>query len=119
MGTGNPLSIIAFAAAGADSFDGLEWCRTAADYDNNYLFHFQQFDFFREHNFSRVQSQKVRAILENTEPSYYNARVASYNYDYFTDHMKTVRDMIGAGQFGPLLKFVPKIGTMLFQELNK
>ena len=33
LGTGNPLSLIALATAGADSFDGLEWCRTVADYE--------------------------------------------------------------------------------------
>jgi queuine/archaeosine tRNA-ribosyltransferase len=26
LGTGNPVSIIAYTIAGADSFDGLEWC---------------------------------------------------------------------------------------------
>ena len=31
LGTGNPYSILLLAAAGADLFDGLEWCRTVAD----------------------------------------------------------------------------------------
>ena len=31
LGTGNPWSIAALAAAGADSFDGLEWCRVVVD----------------------------------------------------------------------------------------
>ena len=33
LGTGNPLSIITYAFAGADSFDGLEWCQTTVDHD--------------------------------------------------------------------------------------
>lgn len=47
LGTGNPLSIMAYAMAGADSFDGLEWCQTVVDHDTGRLFHFQQWDLFR------------------------------------------------------------------------
>ncbi len=47
LGTGNPLSIIAYAMAGADSFDGLEWCQTVVDHESGRLFHFQQWDLFR------------------------------------------------------------------------
>jgi len=46
LGTGNPLSIIAYAMAGADSFDGLEWCQTVVDHETGKLFHFQQWDLF-------------------------------------------------------------------------
>ncbi len=48
LGTGNPLSLIAYAMAGADSFDGLEWCQTVVDHDTGKLFHFQQWDLFRD-----------------------------------------------------------------------
>ena len=44
LGTGNPLSIITYAFAGADSFDGLEWCQTAVDHNTGRLLHFQQWD---------------------------------------------------------------------------
>ena len=47
LGTGNPLSIISYTMAGADSFDGLEWCQTVVDHDTGKLFHFQQWDLFR------------------------------------------------------------------------
>lgn len=47
LGTGNPLSIIIYAMAGADSFDGLEWCQTVVDHETGQLFHFQQWDLFR------------------------------------------------------------------------
>ena len=46
LGTGNPLSLLIFSFAGADSFDGLEWCQTAVDHDTGRLYHFQQRDFF-------------------------------------------------------------------------
>ncbi len=46
LGTGNPLSISCYAIAGADSFDGLEWCQTVVDHDTGHLSHFQHWDFF-------------------------------------------------------------------------
>jgi len=47
LGTGNPLSIAIYSMAGADSFDGLEWCQTVVDHDTGKLSHFQQWDLFR------------------------------------------------------------------------
>ena len=48
LGTGNPLSIAVYAMAGADSFDGLEWCQTVVDHQTGKLFHFQQWDLFKD-----------------------------------------------------------------------
>ncbi len=48
LGTGNPISMIAYTIAGADSFDGLEWCQTVVDHKTALLHHFQQWDFMRE-----------------------------------------------------------------------
>ena len=48
LGTGNPVSIAAYALAGADSFDGLEWCQTVVDHSSGMLSHFQHFDFVRD-----------------------------------------------------------------------
>ena len=47
LGTGNPLSIAVYSMAGADSFDGLEWCQTVVDHESGRLFHFQQWDLFK------------------------------------------------------------------------
>ena len=47
LGTGNPLSVIAYTLAGADSFDGLEWCQAVVDHENGRLLHFQQWDLIR------------------------------------------------------------------------
>lgn len=46
LGTGNPISMAVFAAEGADTFDGLEWCQTVVDHDSGFLFHLSQADFF-------------------------------------------------------------------------
>lgn len=42
LGTGNPLSLLLFSLAGADSFDGLEWCQTTVNTQTSMLYHFQQ-----------------------------------------------------------------------------
>lgn len=45
LGTGNPISLALYSIAGADSFDGLEWCQTVVDHETALLFHFSQADF--------------------------------------------------------------------------
>ena len=84
--------------------------------DDRYIT-FQQFDFFKDTYFSRIRSPKVRKIIENKRASY-SAQVASYNFDYFNDLLRTVRDMIYSGQVEHLLKSVPKIGNKLFQGIQ-
>lgn len=117
LGTGNPLSMVSFAAAGADSFDGLEWCRTVADYDSGYLFHFQQFDCFHSARISRVQSRQVRQLMEDKDVPY-TVRTLSYNTDFFADLAQTMHSMIHSGQIQNLLKMVPEIGRDIFQEIS-
>ena len=46
LGTGNPLSILVYVLSGADSFDGLEWCKTSIDHESARPYHFQQREFF-------------------------------------------------------------------------
>ncbi len=116
LGTGNPLSMIAFAAAGADSFDGLEWCRTIADYEHGFLFHFQHFDCFRETQQYRIEDQKARRIVEDVRASY-AARALSYNVDYFRSATRTLQSMIHAGQAKTLLNEIPNIGSQIYKDL--
>ena len=68
LGTGTPLAIIAYTLAGADTYDGLEWCQTIVDHDDGRLHHFQHWDFFRHqtiwgqgHSLPYVQS----ALMHN------------------------------------------------------
>lgn len=46
LGTGHPWAIAIFVAAGADSFDGLEWCRYTFDEARGGISHFHLFDLF-------------------------------------------------------------------------
>lgn len=118
LGTGNPLSMIALAAAGADSFDGLEWCRTVADPETGFLFHFQQFDCFSPTRLHQIQDLRIRSLLENPMAPY-SARVLGSNIEFFKDWTRTMQGMIHAGQTEVLLKMVPKIGSQIFKELSK
>lgn len=118
LGTGNPLSMNALAAAGADSFDGLEWCRTVAEYHTGFLFHFQQFDFFSRVQLNRIQDAGIRHIIEN--PSIpYSVRTLSYNVDFFKDWTRTMQNLVHSRQIETLLKAVPNIGSEIFKELSK
>lgn len=118
LGTGNPLSMIALATAGADSFDGLEWCRTVADYEKGFLFHFQQFDFFSQTRLHRIQDPRIRRLIENKDATY-SAKTLGFNVDFFKDWMRTMQNMIHSGQTEMLLRMVPNIGPQIFKELSK
>ena len=116
LGTGNPLSMIAFAAAGADSFDGLEWCRTVADNSTGFLFHFQQYECFGRTGLHRVRDESTRLLMEDPEVPY-SMKALSFNVDFFKDWTRTFREMIHAGQVETLLRMVPGIGPELFGDL--
>lgn len=118
LGTGNPISMRALAVAGADSFDGLEWCRTVADYDNGRLYHFQHLDLFQDIYLLRLQ-QRTKDAIENPKVEY-SGKVGAYNLDFFSDWAQTSQNMIHTGQGEYLLKLaVPNIGTMLSKYLSK
>lgn len=73
LGTGNPISIALYAIAGADSFDGLEWCQTVVDYETALLCHFSHADFFREQSnwFDESIPFQAKTLAHNLE-FYYN-----------------------------------------------
>jgi len=54
LGTGHPWSIAILAAAGADTFDGLEWCRYTIDPDLEGINHFHHFDLFGKNDDDRI-----------------------------------------------------------------
>lgn len=118
LGTGNPLSMAAFAAAGADIFDGLEWCRTVADYRTGELFHFQHFDMVGEPSLSRLSNQRARALARDPATPY-ATRALAYNFDFFEDWSKTMRDLIRSGQERVLLNYLPDIGPSLHALLQE
>lgn len=95
LGTGNPWSIAVLAAAGADSFDGLEWCRVAVDREANRLNHFQHFDLFTYQ--SGWADSPLLANLLGDDKTDFNAKAAFHNLDYFTLLGKELRSAVAKG----------------------
>lgn len=85
LGTGNPISIALYAWAGADSFDGLEWCQTVVDHDTGLLFHLSQSDFFRQQT------------TWGEDGISFQARTLAHNLTFYTDWMQRLRQAVHAG----------------------
>jgi len=79
LGTGNPLSLALLALAGADSFDGLEWCQTVVDHGTGALSHLSHADFF---------SAQTKWGDEDIPPQ---LRVLAHNLEFYADWMKRLR----------------------------
>ena len=95
LGTGNPLTIPLFVAAGADTFDGLEWCRMVVDRKEHRLNHFQHFDFFT-YQTELADSIVAREALHDKEVNFF-AKVIFHNLDYYTDFMCKLRSELADG----------------------
>lgn len=90
LGTANPWSVAILTAAGADTFDGLEWCRMAIDRVGDRLHHFQHFDFF-EYQASFADSIITREALKDTAIDF-AGKVAFHNLDYFSCFLDDLRE---------------------------
>jgi len=80
--TGNPISIAVYAVAGADSFDGLEWCQTVVDFESAQLFHLSHADFFR------AQTQWGDSELS------FAVRTLAHNLEFFADWMTRLQAVL-------------------------
>jgi queuine/archaeosine tRNA-ribosyltransferase len=118
LGTGNPTSMVVLAASGADMFDGLEWCRTVADYQSGHLLHFQQLEVVAPSCLSRVTNRAAREILEDPDATY-ASRALAYNIDFFTDWTKTMRQQIQSGQPEGLRRMASLAGPLMPAEVDK
>ncbi len=90
LGTGNPWSIAVLAGAGADTFDGLEWCRFAIDPIHGRLHHFQHFDFFK----NQADRTPFLAMVDAEVGIEYAGMVAFYNLEYYAAFGRLMREMI-------------------------
>ncbi len=119
LGTGNPLSILILAAAGADLFDGLEWCRTVADRDTGFLFHHQQFDFFKTQSKEMARYEIVREAMVKPGTNL-NFKMGLHNLDFFYAWMEDLQDNIQEESVSEMLKYRASFSTRFFvDELNK
>jgi hypothetical protein len=89
LGTGNPLSILAYAMLGANAFDGLEWCQTAAEPTSGNLHHLSQAElFFDQGKFaSSGLHAGVFALLSNLQ--------------FFAEWMAEVKTCLQGGEIAP------------------
>lgn len=93
LGTGNPISLALYAWAGADSFDGLEWCQTVVDHDTGLLFHLSQADFFRQQT------------AWGEEAISFQARTLAHNLTFYTDWMQRLRQAAHADKVIDFCRF--------------
>ena len=93
LGTGNPISIALYSWAGADSFDGLEWCQTVVDHESGFLFHLSQADFFRQ------QTSWGDGGVS------FQARTLAHNLNFYSDWMKRLREAVHANKVIDFCRF--------------
>jgi hypothetical protein len=86
LGTGNPISIALYASAGADSFDGLEWCQTVVDHETGHLFHFSQADFFNNQT------------LWGDQEIAFQPKTLAHNIEFYFKWMKRLRHAATVGE---------------------
>jgi len=115
LGTGNPMTVGALSVCGADSFDGLEWCRTAANYETHNLLHFQQFDVLKLAFGGRVSNSAARSLIE-LDAAPFPLKVASYNLDYFEYWMGHVQHWVHSPRPEGLFENMPYVGPSLVER---
>lgn len=92
LGTGSPVSILAYVMAGADSFDGLSWCRSAVDHDSGSVVHIQHWDFLRG-----------QTDWGSSDSLSYYYRVWLHNLEFYSKFMAEVREASRSGAIRRLL----------------
>jgi hypothetical protein len=115
LGTGNPLSVLILAAAGADLFDGLEWCRTVADKKTGFLFHHQQFDFFKNQTINNPRYPLIKEILERDDISL-TLKMALHNLEFFLEWMEELQGGIKTNSIREMIKDRAVFGTHEFVD---
>ncbi len=117
LGVGHPLSLIAYAMAGADSFDGLEWCQTVVDHKSGKLFHFHHGDLF-----PKQMNLKTSVRPDSNDYfSVYHFSVIKSNLVFYFQLMEKVREAVYGGCEKNLLKrYMPNgsVANQIFDALK-
>lgn len=92
LGTGNPASMLLYALAGADSFDGLEWCQTVVDHESGHLHHLAHYPLF--------QHQTRYGAAAELPPM---ARALAHNLEFFA---KWESELVSAREAGRVRELV-------------
>lgn len=92
LGTGNPITMAFLSMAGADFFDGLEWCRTAIDGKRWRLYHFQQWDMFAGQT-GFINSPIIAQLVNNNSGAVpWITKVALHNIAFFMQASESIMD---------------------------
>lgn len=89
LGAGNPVSLALLSAAGADSFDGLEWCRYAFDSEHARLHHFQLFELFKYQ--AEVAESLIAASAAVDDAVSYTTKAVMHNLDFYHTWLRELR----------------------------
>ncbi len=99
LGTGNPISMMLYAFAGADSFDGLDWCQTVVDYETGTLHHPLQFDFY-----------KYQSVWSGDSDMSFLARCYLHNLEFYKFWMERLKLAIENNEEERMMeKYLPSI----------
>jgi queuine/archaeosine tRNA-ribosyltransferase len=115
LGTGNPWSVAVLLAAGADSFDGLEWCRMVVDRQHHRLNHFQHFDFFT-FQAEFADSAVTRAAIADDKVDF-AGKVAFHNLDYFMEFSARMQETVAESSYEVLVTEL--LGGETRKQLNR
>ena len=92
LGTGNPITTAFLSLAGADFFDGLEWCRTAIDGRRWRLYHFQQWDLLASQS-GMIESDVIGRVVSSDRPEIpWVTKAALHNLAFFLQADATIRE---------------------------
>jgi hypothetical protein len=117
LGTGNPWTVGIMAAAGADSFDGLEWCRTVVDHETDRLNHFQHFDLFTDQ--TRFADLAIAGQALDDPGVDFAGKVAFHNIAYFMRFNETLREMARENRLESFVTArLGKAATEMLRRLN-
>ena len=106
LGTGDPISLALLSAAGADSFDGLEWCRFVLDEEYARLYPIQDYDLFKwqdklsKFNLGTSENDEMQTLT-------WLGSVAVHNIDFYTRWMKNLRKALSDERL--LIEFMTKL----------
>jgi queuine/archaeosine tRNA-ribosyltransferase len=87
LGTGNPISLAVYSVCGADTFDGLEWCKNAANPKTGQLLHFVQRDLIE----CECSACKIKGLP-------YHVSTIGHNLVFYRDFIERLTNSISSGE---------------------
>ena len=106
LGTGDPIAIALLTAAGADSFDGLEWCRFVLDSRSSRLYPIQNYDFFKWQDEISLIGSRLEDT-RNEQQLTWLGKIAVHNVEFYVNFMRKLRRALADERM--LVEFMTKL----------